>query len=303
MSNITVSLKNLAEATVDTFKKKPAESLIKLAAIVSAVALTALVFYLLGPIAPLAIVITIAAFYLLPPTFLAYLLFDDIKDSLFMQYRKDHSLDKVNDQDLVLVLEGNNDHNGVFQVDQRKQFQKIEKKYALAFQTVNNLEEVSSSIERAHEQNNRIKAIWFRAHGNPTGFNLSPDEDLDLDNAFTLKHHFDLMESDGVIVLDSCATAGNNPDPKKPNIAQELAQLVQGRTVIAPAENIISLSLKVDKKNPLRVKFWIPLKPAEGRLKKGPTEMINMVKMSCFKASPKRFKNCARDTTQVYQVN
>ncbi len=296
------SPKEISTAIEDTFKQKPIQSSLKTAAIVALVALTILFGVLLGPLAPIPLVIGLTTIMLMNTAFLGWvLLMFDITQSLFDQFKKNHTIEKVRNKDVVLVLEAKLDHNDAFQMDQRTEFQKLEKKYAIAYEKVSNLEDIAESTNRVLMGNNRIKAIWLRAHGNPTGMTFSENSHLTVNNVSLLKHHFRQINPDGYFILDSCSTGGENPYGNE-NIAQEIASLVKGRTVIAPSRDTNVTSLMIGKENPFDMKFWVEKPPSSHPLLKYPSTVKNIISniISFAAGRPRILKNFAYDATQVY---
>lgn len=302
MDKITNSFKNVGLAIQETFKKNPERSVLKVAAVVAMVALAVLFGVLLGPFAPVPIVVGLTALMLANPLLIAYALFyHNISEALFNQFKKNHTIDKITNSDVVLILEAKHDHNGAFQSDQRDLFEKLEKKYAIAHSKVSNLDDIAESINNTLMGNNRIKAIWFRAHGNPTGMCLDKNSYLTTQNVDQLKHHFKQIDPDGYFIFESCSTGGGNPHDRM-NIAQKTASLVKGRTAIAPCRDTNSTSLMLGKKNPLDVKMWIHHNPSKHPLLKYPSKVKNEIAdiISYLSKRHKMFKNFSFDATQVY---
>lgn len=298
-----LSIKELGTAAIDTFKRKPLKSLAIVAAIVATVALTILLAISLPALAPLPIVLAITAMSLVNPGLLSFILFQDIKESLFAQFKKNHTIDKISNSDVVLVLEAKHDHNGAFQQDQRKEFREVEKKYAIAYKKVSNIVEIAESIDKVLERNNRIKAIWIRAHGNPQSMSLDKDKHLTIENVFHLKNLFRQIDPNGYIILDSCSTGGKNRNGDL-NIAKKIAQLAPGRTVIASSQDTTSLSLKLGKGNPLNVKMWTEIPASKNCFLKYPSKVFNLIKYMFFTLANGRgiFNKLAFDATQVYRA-
>ena len=138
-----------------------------------------------------------------------------------------------------MILEAQDDHNGAFQQDQRNLFNQIQKKYAIAYEKVSDIEDIAESINRVLQNNNKIKAIWLRAHGNPQGICLDKHSWLDIHNVALLKHHFRQIDPNGFIILDACSTGGK-PSRGSLNIAHKIARVVEGRTVIASSQDTTS---------------------------------------------------------------
>ncbi len=299
--NISSRLKELGAAFLDTYKRKPLKSAVVIALIVASLAISILMGVLLGPVVPVAVAITLSSICLMNPTMLTFLHFQDIKESLFNQFKKNHTIDKVSNSDVVLVLEAKDDHNDAFQQDQRDIFEKVEKKYALVYEKVSSIDDVGESINQVLMRNNRIQAIWFRAHGNPQGMHLDKNQSLDLENIVQLKFHLEQINPQGTIILDSCSTAGENRTGDV-NIAKKIAQLLPGRTIIASSRDTSNFSIKVDKANPLKVKMWTEHEPSKHRFLKYPSMALNVFKELLFNLTNGKgvFKKLAFNATKVY---
>ncbi len=126
-----ISPKDLCIALCETIKRKPIKSLMLIVATVATLALSIILAVLLGPLAPLPFVIAITAVSLLNPSLISFLFFQDIKESLFNQFKRNHTIDKLAKSDVVLILEAQDDHNGAFQQDQRNLFNQIQKNMLL----------------------------------------------------------------------------------------------------------------------------------------------------------------------------
>lgn len=298
--NNKVSIKELGSAALNTIKRKPLISMFKLAGIIATIAISILMPFLL-PLASLPIIITLSASYFSLSALLSSLFFQDIKESLFTQFKKDHSLEKINNQNMILVLEAKHDHNGAFQEDQRPLFQKLERTYPVAFEIVSSIEDVANCVERARLQNNQIKALWLRAHGNPHEMTLDKDKSLSIDNTWMLEHHFNLLEPEAFIILDSCSTGRKNPYYM--NLAQNIASYARKKTIISSSEDTLSFSMKIDKTNPLNVQIWTPHPHSKNRLFKHSSTFINTIKALIFELADGKgvFKKLAFNATQVYR--
>lgn len=299
---IKTSIKEWGAAALDTFKHKPIRSLLKIAAIVATVAFSVLAAVYLGPFISIPLVIIVTAASLGISLMFSALFFQNIKESLFTQFKKNHAIDKVANSDVVLVLEAKHDHNDSFQWDQRNIFCGVKKKYALAYEKVSNLKDVAKSIERVLMRNNQIKAIWIRGHGNPESIGLDNESELNMRNVALLTHHFRQIDPKGCIILDACSTAGEKSKGDL-NIAQKIALLVEGRKVIAPSQDTTQFSIKVGKENPLDLKIWTEIPASKHCLWKYPSIFINIIKDIVFIMSNGKgpFKNWGFDATQVYR--
>lgn len=298
------TLKEFGLAFVDTFKRKPLTTIAKLAVVVAIVAIAILLVVYFAPVIPIAATIGIGAIYLLSSAMFSTFLFRDIKNSLFASFKKNHALDGIENQKVVLVLEAKTDYNGAFQFDQRDIFNKVNKKYSVVFETISDIYDVAAIIDRALENNNNIKAIWFRAHGEPQGMQLDDDNCITMENIYLLKKHFKKINPKGYIILDSCSTGGVN-DNGENNIAQKIAGLAKGRIVIASSDTTNPFSIQVGEKNPLDVKMWAVHKSSKNCILKYPSIALNALKMYIFGITKGRgiFKSFAFDATQVYRYN
>ena len=259
MNNVqtNISFKECCAITIDTIKRKPYAPFAILVSVVSAVALSLLLIFSTPLVAPILIIAVIALN--LVGTFLwSTIFFQEIKNTLFIQFKKNHTIDKVHDKHVVLILEAEYDHNGAFNHDQRKEFYKIQNSYyAIAFKKISNLQDISKSIKEMYDGNNQIQALWIRAHGTPRNMCLGNDDEnenfLTIKNVVKLEKQLKLIDPKGYIILDSCSTGGKNKNSL--NIAETIAKLAPGRTIIAPSENLEASLIKIDKRNPLKVKM------------------------------------------------
>jgi hypothetical protein len=295
------NIKELGSAVLDTLKRKPAVSILKIATAVATVALAIIFSILLAPIMPVVVVVAITALYLLLSSLITYSFYFDVKESLFAQFKKNHSIDKVANREVVLVLEAVDDHNGAFQQDQRSVFNQIKKNFALAYEKVSNIMDIANAINKVVNQNNKIKALWLRAHGSSQAMCLDKNTDLTTENIINLENHFKQIDPNGYIVLDSCKTAKNHKGWT--NIAKKIAQLAVGCFVIASSRSTNSLSIKVDNKDPLNVKMWTQLAPSKNCLLKYPSSFINTIKYLIFSMTDGcgPFKNFAHNATKIYR--
>lgn len=245
MINIPLNvLKEFGIELKETIKNNPKKTVLKIALVVTTLAAAILTTAFFWPLAPLPIVIGISVgVFAISGTVPSLLFVEEIKTALFSLFKKNHPIDKVVNRDLILVLEAKSDHNQAFQTDGEPLFHKIEKKIPLAFAHVSNLAEIAENINKVLKGNNRIKGIWFRAHGNPLGMILSDKTSLNTHNLWLLKHHLKKIDPKGFILLDSCSTGGRNPRGGL-NFAQKMAETVPGIAVIAPSKDTDQTSLK-----------------------------------------------------------
>lgn len=295
----------------ETFKSNPVRSALKIAAIVATIALSILLIVSTWPISTLPVFLGVISFSLLNPSLTSCFFFLDIKNALFAQFKKNHAAEKVANSEVVLVLEANHDHNRIFQEDQRALFKKIKQRYALAYEKISNLKDIQDQIDKVQKQNNKIKAIWIRAHGSPTSLCLDKNSYLNLSNISQLSPSLNKMEPEGSIILDSCSTGR---EKNFLNIAQAIAFFAQGRTVIASSRDTTKFSLKLGKENLFDIKFWTAFPSKKAKLKfcskrinllKYPSRFINAAKELIFHATEGRgiFKNFAYDATKIYRLD
>ncbi|QLH37468.1 MAG: DUF4347 domain-containing protein [Parachlamydiaceae bacterium] len=89
---------------------------------------------------------------------------------------------------------------------------------------MSNLKDIQDQIDKVQKQNNKIKAIWIRAHGSPTSLCLDKNSYLNLSNISQLSPSLNKMEPEGSIILDSCSTGR---EKNFLNIAQAIAFLLK----------------------------------------------------------------------------
>ncbi|QLH34942.1 MAG: hypothetical protein HWD61_01355 [Parachlamydiaceae bacterium] len=76
---------------------------------------------------------------------------------------------------------------------------------------IESINDIKSCMDKLQAQNNKIKAIWIRGHGNENGITLNKDSSLTNDNLHELISHFNRIDPNGYIILDACLTAGKTP--------------------------------------------------------------------------------------------
>jgi hypothetical protein len=283
----------------ETIKRKPLKSVLLISAIVATVALAILLSVFAAPALPIAATIVYAAIIAAVPI---ALLCDEISTSMFARYKQHRTLEKVSNSDLVLVLEASYDHNGSFSINQKSRFKKLEKMHQVAFKKVSNIDDIKESIIQARAQNNRIKSIWIRAHGCPQGMLLGKEHSLDINNVHLLRDQLSQLSPNTSIVLDSCSTAGKNPTGQR-NIAQRIATYARGCDVFGATRDTSPFSIKMNKKNPLKVEFWTGHKSSKNPILKYPLKFLNGMKEMFFHATNKRscFSKLAYNATKVYR--
>ena len=105
--------------------------------------------------------------------------------------------------------------------------------------------------------NNKIKALWVRAHGTPLAISLSRYAEINVappgqfDQIFGierirkarmfLQDQLKKLEPDAPVVLESCYT-GQKMEDNKENIAQFIANVAGGRKVYAPSREAIPIN-------------------------------------------------------------
>lgn len=297
-----LSFKDLCTGVQKALKNNPISASLRLAAIVTMVAMSVLTGVLLGSFS-FAIILPIPTAIFLPIYIRDFAL--EIKKELFEIYKKNLSLPTSN-QNVVLVLEGTHDHNGAFSVDQRTEFNKLGKKCRVIFHKISHVKEITSSVEKTLEQNNRIKAIWIRCHGSPEKLTLGKGSDLSYDNVAELVP-LRKIDPEARIILQSCSTGGLYFDSKLPNIAQ-LVCYTTNRPVIAPKVPIAIGLLRVPEDNPLNVTFWNEIPKTDNRVIKAYQGTLATRIYQLFQNIKERFstlfssKHSIIDVTNIFEV-
>lgn len=298
------TLRELGAEFKESVRRHPRDFMLKVAMIVLTIGVSILLALYLGPIAllPIPLVIGITAASLMPTfAITSSFFYSEITKCLFSLFKKNHTIDKISNKDVVLVLEAKEDHNGAFQMNQRSLFHKVEKKYAVAFEQVSSLYDIAININKTIIQNNRIKAIWFRGHGNPAGICLNKNYYLDITNVHRLERHFCQIDPNGYIILDSCSTAGQIPDGQL-NFAETLSHVAKQCTIVASSRNTDSSSIKLGKDNLFDIKMWTEQDSSKHPLWKYPSRLKNGFKSFLFFITNGKGTKClAYDATKVYR--
>jgi hypothetical protein len=167
------------------------------------------------------------------------------EENIFRYLAKNNSSDCVkNKSDLILMLQASRDHNNAFNHPAKIEFlYKMHKKHPIAFAKISRIEDVEMHISRLCAQNNRITTLWFQAHGAPTSMALDENTLLTTQKLSCLADSFRKIDPNAQIVLESCCT-GEKPSEGGFNIAETIAYLAQGRTVIAPCTVVNKLRVE-----------------------------------------------------------
>jgi hypothetical protein len=177
---------------------------------------------------------------------------------------------RVKNSDIILILIAKTDHNGAFKTDDLNNLFKLhnQNRYKVIYREVSTISDIYSTIKTLkNDQNNRIKGLWIQAHGNPRGFLLNEKQKGGFiintssfnptsyqfksngnGNVEELTVALTLLEKNAVILLDSCSTGRIDTSQDNRSIAQTIASLAPGRTVIAPTTIVSALSLKFEWK-------------------------------------------------------
>ncbi len=299
MKNITPKVESVKEfglATFETFKAKPAKSIFLLAGAVVMIAETVLMLAIVTHTLPVIIVF-------MPPllaTFPVIELYSDIKYTLFERFRQQHTLEKLSNKDIVLILEATHDYNQCYQVDQRNLFKSIKAHYPIAFEKVSSIVDIAEHIVRARELGNIIKSVWIRGHGCSTSVQLSETQSLTLDNVHFLQRIFSLIDLEATIILDSCGTASE----KKVSIcvARKIALMALGRTVFATAKATTARFIRIDNENSLHVKFMSKPPSSKKFVIRHFSKIFNYIKANIYILSngSRVFKSFVRPATVKY---
>jgi hypothetical protein len=186
---------------------------------------------------------------------------------IFKKYDGSH----INNSDVIVILIGKDDSNGAISAPLPNSF-KIhnQERMKIVYQQVSVIEDIDSIFNKMKAQNNRIKGLWGNMHAYSGGLAFSqacvlknyqtmPEgQPVGRGNVDQLKEALQKLDEQAVIVLLGCET-GRVDDQGNTCIAQTLASLAPGRTVIAPIEDVDGLGFNLEWKNDsLDVTFKAP---------------------------------------------
>lgn len=175
----------------------------------------------------------------------------------YNEYVSNNSYVNLRNQSVILIL------NGELDIPvSPESYRELEKQSGckIKFKKVRNLDEISFELEALKKSNNKIKALWIRAHGTPfsvtfnefTKINIDLSGDTQFEQEFLrkeiektrlfLQQQLKHLEHDAPIILESCFT-GQKVEAGKENMAQFIANAAGGRKVYAPSRE----ALPIDK--------------------------------------------------------
>ncbi len=195
----------------------------------------------------------------------------------FHSFKESRNSDAVFDKEVILVVNAKEDHNGslVLQgISQSMKFHLSQNRYQIVYQQASSFEEITNTVVKLKQQNNRIHALFFNTHGWSRGFVLDKAENnheswsngVLLTNRNPTSHEiarkkfkecFQHLDEKTVIVLHSCSTGFVN-FTGRPSIAQTIAECAPRCLVYAPTQDFIGLSCSINSCTPLEVSFKAP---------------------------------------------
>lgn len=156
--------------------------------------------------------------------------------------------DSVANKDVILVLTAKHDHNGAFYIPTPVIWLKchLQNSVKVIYKSVSSIEDANNQITDLKLRHNRIRTLWFRAHGSPTSFVFGKQEKpstkgsldsghSDTSNIYTLLPAFKALEKNSSIILDSCRTG--HVSEYEESIAQKIADLAPHSHIFAPLHN------------------------------------------------------------------
>lgn len=129
----------------------------------------------------------------------------------------------------------------------------------IKFKEIERLEDIELELESLKRCNNKVKALWIRAHGTPFSITFNQDtrisigptglEKLDSSNRMEtrtfLQKQLRQLEPDAPIILESCYT-GQEMEVGKENVAQFIASVAGGRKVYAPSREALPIDKSIE---------------------------------------------------------
>lgn len=171
----------------------------------------------------------------------------------YEKYVNRHSHISLQNQSVILILNGENDIPVSHQIFERLEQQSNCKIKFVKIEDLNNIKRELESLKKA---NNTIRALWIRAHGTPvsidfaigaevqiaqaTPFDQSVNEQQIENTRLYLTEQLKELALDAPIILESCFT-GQERESGKENMAQFFASAAGGRKVYAPSREALSI--------------------------------------------------------------
>lgn len=172
----------------------------------------------------------------------------------YRQFEKSKILEIVKDRNAVaLMVQSNHDENA----RNIKELSAITGQlsrggYTPVFRSVDGLTDLDKTIEKLKANDNIIKLLWIKADGGETEVKLGGkdiQQNLSVNNSADWTRILNKIHREAFIVLESRYTAGIRSFSH--TIANEMASILKGRTILAPSSYITSV--KINTIDPLEV--------------------------------------------------
>ncbi|MDF2549987.1 MAG: hypothetical protein K0S07_1054 [Chlamydiales bacterium] len=173
------------------------------------------------------------------------------------------SLSHFQNQEVTLFFTSISDHNQALQYG-LPNIEKMQKHTNLVFKEIGSIQDIAQTIFQLKQQNISIRNLWLATHGSKDSLSLNTQPQISYSTASPDNHHLLLKRSleqltpDATIIVSGCST-GHIDIEGATSIAQKIASLAPGRTVIAPTQNSCSKGHVVQwQEGKLSVKFTQP---------------------------------------------
>jgi hypothetical protein len=167
--------------------------------------------------------------------------------------------DNINNLPVALILKAKHDFNGAFTLNNSVDtYDNIASKFFLRTKTIDNLTEAKGVINAVSKAFGKIDCLVLAAHGSPSAMMFSEEEGgLITRDTCIPDGCFDGLASKACVVLDSCATGGDNSGNECGNMVDFFADNIPGKTVVGPVISVLStaLNINVTSKNSIKIVF------------------------------------------------
>jgi hypothetical protein len=163
----------------------------------------------------------------------------------YTDYVSSKSYANLRNQSVILVLNGELDIP-----TSPENFRRLETQSGckIKFIKVQRFEDIKFEIESLKQCNNKIEALWIRAHGTPFSISFNQFEQINVDKTDYriedtrrfLQEQLEKLEQKAPIILESCFT-GQKVEVGKENVAQFIASTAGGRKVYAPSREALPI--------------------------------------------------------------
>lgn len=166
---------------------------------------------------------------------------------------------QIRNKDIGLILQSTFDPKDAFNKIEEKIYvaNKInEAGYTAVYQDISKISDITYLIDQLKQQNNQIKVIWLRAHGNSEKIKIGPEDQDEIGSTTlpNLSQSLQQIDKAACIVLQSCATAQQLQEEEP--IAKQIAKCIPGRTIFAAHAKLYGvLNTEITELKPFTVEF------------------------------------------------